>query len=131
MEHPGILVIDDEPWVLDVMVETLNDAGYFTVATGDARAAIAALQNVQFEVVVSDVMMPHLTGLELLTTVKRQTPESEVILVTGYADCEVELQAWAAGAAGFLEKPVSADRLVGAVQRALEFARLRQQGRPA
>jgi len=126
----AVLVIDDESDLLDLMVETLNDSGYLAIPAGGAGEATAALEAMRFQVVVSDVMMPEVSGLDLLDVVKRRCQETEVVLVTGYATPDTVALAWEKGASGFLVKPFSTDQLVEVVSRALERAELRRQSWP-
>lgn len=126
MDTPGILLIDDEPDVLDVMCEVLDSAGYFPMPARGSQEALHVLRSIQVDLIVSDIMMPGLDGLALLDIVKRHAPGVEVVLVTGYAASLTVQQAWARGACGFLEKPFSADALLDAVQQGLWRGRLRQ-----
>lgn len=126
----AVLVIDDESDLLDLMVETLNDSGYLAIPAVGAQEATAALDAMRFQVVVSDVMMPEVSGLDLLDAVKRRFQETEVVLVTGYATPDTVALAWEKGASGFLLKPFSTEQLVDAVGRALERVELRLQSWP-
>lgn len=125
-EASRILVIDDDPDVLSVMVDALIEAGYTPQWTTDSREAAALLAAGPFDVVVSDVAMAHLNGFTLLRAAKRQDPAVEVILVTGAPTRAMALEALDHGAAGFLEKPFRPEELVGMVHQAL----WRRQVRP-
>lgn len=119
MEDHQILVIDDEPEVLAVMVDVLEQEGYSPRSTSDSREASRLLEETTFDVIVSDIMMPHLSGLQLLEMAKRQNPDVQVVFVTGYSTREVALEALNKGAAGFIEKPFQTHQLVAAVREAL------------
>lgn len=129
MENYRILVIDDEPEILSVMVDTLGQEGYSLQSTSDSREAVKLLETTTFDVIVSDIMMPNLTGLQLLEAAKRQNPNVQVVLVTGYSTREVALEALKKGASGFLEKPFETKQLVAAVREALW--RQRVKGAPS
>jgi putative two-component system response regulator len=117
-----ILVIDDEPILRAVMVETLEQAGYEVVGADGAERALALLEDETIALVVSDIVMPRLSGIELLEHVQRQRPSVPVLLVTG-ADTYANLSgALAGGAAGLVAKPFSPTELLHAVDRALERA---------
>jgi putative two-component system response regulator len=115
-----ILVIDDEPILRALMRETLEQAGYETVGADDAERALALLEDETIGLIVSDIVMPRLTGIELLETVQRVRPSVPVLLVTG-VDSHANLTgALAGGAAGLVPKPFSPSEFVDAVGRALE-----------
>jgi putative two-component system response regulator len=115
-----ILVIDDEPILRALMLETLEQAGYDVVGADDAERALTLLEDETIGLVVSDIVMPGLTGIELLETIQRQRPSVPVLLVTG-ADTYANLTgALAGGAAGLVAKPFSPAEFVSAVATALE-----------
>lgn len=121
-----ILVIDDEPEVLAVMVDVLGQEGYSLRSTSDSREASKFLEETAFDVIVSDIMMPHLSGLQLLEVAKRQNPDVQVVFVTGYSTREVALEALNKGASSFLEKPFQTHQLLAAVREALWRRRLKR-----
>ena len=117
-----ILVIDDEQILLAVMLETLEQAGYEVVGADGAERALKLLDDESIGLVVSDIVMPRLSGIELLETIQRQRPSIPVLLVTG-ADTYANLSgALAGGAAGLVVKPFSPTEFVHAVDRALDRA---------
>lgn len=126
MEEHQILVIDDEPEVLAVMVDVLQQEGYSLRSTSDSREASKLLEETVFDVIVSDIMMPHLSGLQLLEMAKRQNPDVQVVFVTGYSTREVALEALNKGASSFIEKPFQTHQLVAAVREALWRRRLKR-----
>ena len=126
VEDHQILVIDDEPDVLEVIVEVLEQEGYSPRSTSDSREASRLLEATAFDLIISDIMMPHLSGLQLLEIAKRQNPDVQVVLVTGYSTREMALEALRKGASGFIEKPFQTDQLLAAVREALWRRRLKQ-----
>jgi cyclic di-GMP phosphodiesterase len=122
-----ILVIDDEPILRALMRETLEQAGYETVGAGDAERALALLEDETISLVVSDIVLPRLSGIELLETVQRTRPSLPVLLVTG-VDSHANLTgALAGGAAGLVAKPFSPSEFVDAVGKAVERSSRAQQ----
>ena len=119
MEGHRILVVDDEPDVLAVLVDVLEAAGYSPWYTADGREAARLLEMTDFVVVVSNVLMPHLNGLQLLKLAKRRNPDTQVLLLTGNFSQEIALEALNGGAIDILRKPFNNDQLLAAVKGAI------------
>ena len=119
MEGHRILVVDDEPDVLAVLVDVFEAAGYSPWYTTDGREAARLLETADFDVVVSNVLMPHLNGLQLLKLAKRRNPDTQVLLLTGNFSQEIALEALNNGATDILRKPFSNDQLLAAVKEAI------------
>ena len=117
-----ILVIDDERIVRMLVAEILEDAGHAVVAAASAEEAITLLQTEEFDLVVSDVVMPGLSGIELLESIRELRASLPVVLVTGAGTYETLSQALTRGAAGLVTKPFSHEELTDAVAHALERA---------
>jgi putative two-component system response regulator len=117
-----ILVIDDEPIVRMLVAEILETAGHDVVVAESAEQALAIFEEEELELVVSDVVMPGLSGLELLETVRTQRASLPVILITGAGTYDTLSQALTRGAAGLVTKPFSHAELQSAVAEALERA---------
>jgi EAL domain-containing protein (putative c-di-GMP-specific phosphodiesterase class I) len=126
-----VLVIDDEPNLLEVFGDVLRDIGYEVETAGDARRALTLLSKGSFDVVVSDITMPYMTGVELLQAVHERDPDLPVVLVTGNPTLETAIQALERGAVQYLLKPVSIGALQGAVERALHLRRMANLRREA
>jgi putative two-component system response regulator len=117
-----ILVIDDEPIVRMLVAEILETAGHDVVVAESAEQALSLFEAEDLELVVSDVVMPGLSGLELLETVRARRASLPVILITGAGTYETLSQALTRGAAGLVTKPFSHAELQSAVAEALERA---------
>jgi DNA-binding NtrC family response regulator len=116
-----ILVVDDEPAVRDLTVEILRRSGYKPHGVPTARHALDLLEEEQFDLVVSDVVMPEMTGVELLYELRRRQPDLPVVLMTGGSkEPERTTKAVELGAAGLLYKPFSHAELTQVVASALE-----------
>lgn len=118
-----ILVVDDERVIRELMREILAQAGYETIGAETAAEALTLLDDTDVSLVVSDIVMPGLTGLELLDEVRARRPTLPVILVTGAGTYENLSQAVTRGANGLVIKPFSHADLHDAVEAALERAR--------
>jgi two-component system cell cycle response regulator len=129
---PGdqVLLADDDLELLSMLQEFLADQGYEVTTAADGQKAMAALEAQEFALAVLDLKLPGSSGLELLSHIKAHTPETEVILFTGYAGLESAVQALRLGAYDYLVK--SDLRLIdlqAVVDRALERRRLAQKNR--
>jgi putative two-component system response regulator len=117
-----ILVIDDEAVIRLLVVEILESAGYDVTSAESAEVALALLDVAEFDLVVSDVIMPGLSGLELLEAVRARRASLPVVLVTGAGTYDTLSQALTRGAAGLVTKPFAHSELQSAVADALERA---------
>jgi CheY-like chemotaxis protein len=108
-----ILVVDDEPFIVDLLATRLTTLGYSVTALTDSLDALVRIEKdpSAFDVVITDQVMPKLTGLALLGRIKALRPTLPVILCTGFSNDVTEELVILAGASGFFQKPVSADQL--------------------
>ena len=113
-----VLIVDDDDDLREAQVETLALAGYEAKGVSSADQALARLQTMTPHVVLSDIRMPGLDGLELHKLVAANDPELPFILMTGHGDIEMAVAALHRGVFDFLPKPFGADRLLPVVQRA-------------
>jgi two-component system response regulator HydG len=120
-----VLVVDDEPALRKSLARILTSRGCEVLTADDGQAAVESLEQVQPDVILSDLLMPRMTGLELLEQVKKRWPEIEVVLMTAYADVDTAVAAVKGGAYDFLTKPfASNDAVALAVSKAAEHQRL-------
>jgi len=119
VEGPRVLVVDDEPDVLAVLVDVFEAAGYSPWFTTDSREAARLLETADFHVVVSNVLMPYLSGLQLLKLAKRRNPDIQVVLVTGNLSQELAIEALNGGASGIVRKPFNNEELLAVVSEAI------------
>lgn len=123
--HPEpILVVEDEDSVRSLLLRKLTRAGFTAVGAADGIEALALLREQDFGVVMSDINMPRLNGLELLQIIREAYPDAVVIMVTAYGDLEHAIAAMRLGASDYVVKPFDLDQLMNAVRQAL---RLRQR----
>lgn len=124
MSPARILVVDDDDnlrWVLETQI---SDAGYSVVTAKDGEEALEAIEREQPSLVLTDLKMPRLPGMELLARVRKLHPELPVIIFTAFGSIKSAVQAMRAGAWDYLTKPIDSDELLLVIQRALEHSRL-------
>ncbi|MCI0574464.1 MAG: response regulator [Myxococcaceae bacterium] len=121
-----LLVVDDKENMLKLLARILGDA-YDVETAQDGSSALSLLQTRAFDVVLTDIRMPGADGFEVLRTVKRQSADTEVILMTAYASVPKAVEAMREGAYDYLQKPFDPDEVSLVVARALEHKRLREQ----
>jgi putative two-component system response regulator len=125
-EKGAILVVDDDPSVLELTSRLLTGFGYRVFSYGNAVDAAKKLQENNVQVVLTDIMMPEVTGLQFLETVHSFNPEIPVIMMTAYAEMEMTIDAIRKGASDFLLKPFKPEYLAHSVKKAADHYRLKQ-----
>ena len=114
-----ILVIDDQELMRESLRETLNRAGYEVQAVGSGREGLERFERDSYSVVITDLRMPDVSGMKVLTQVNSLTPEVPVIVITGHGSIENAVEAMKHGAFDYITKPFDPDRIEILVQRAL------------
>ena len=115
-----VLVVDDEPQMLIAVRETLRRAGYAVTTAGSGMEALNRMKEKFFALIVTDVRMPEVNGLNLLRRIKNLTPQTPVVLLTAYGTVQNAVDAMREGAFDYLLKPFSAEALENVVRRALD-----------
>jgi len=123
----AVLLVDDDTTGRRVAARHLRHAGLEVDEARDGAEALAAFEADRHAVVVTDLKMPGVDGLELLRTLKQRSPDTPVILMTAFGDISLAVTATQEGAWDFIEKPFSRDRMEITLRRALETATLRRQ----
>ncbi len=100
-----VLVVDDEKGLRDMLSYTLRRRGFEVSVAEDGKQGVAAARAADFDVVICDVMMPGMNGVDVLEILKRERPEVEVIMVTGFPSDETAARSAELGAFGYLAKP--------------------------
>lgn len=125
----NILVVDDNRQLTDTIVEILSGFGYSATGAYGGMEGVKRFQEGDFQLVITDLMMPEVDGMDLLKTVKGIDAKVPVIVVTGYGTVKKAVEAIKIGAYDFIEKPVEREKLELIVERALErHALFRQLG---
>ena len=116
-----ILVVDDESTMLDILRESLTQRGYLVHTAEDGVVALKILRDAQPDLVLTDFMMSPMSGIELLRRIKAESPETGVIIFTGYSTEETVIRALRAGASDYLKKPFDLDALDKVIQENLRI----------
>src|SRR6478735_8439153 len=119
-----ILVVDDQEMMRDSLAANLVREGHEVIAAGDGAAAVGRLQAQRFDLLVTDLKMPRMTGIELLAEAKRLRPEMPVVLMTAFATVGTAVEAMKLGAYDYIQKPFDGDEIKHLVDRTLEHNRL-------
>ncbi len=125
---PGrtILLVDDEEGIRRVLSLSLADLGYPVRTAASAEEALALFHEFSPPVVLTDIKMPGMDGLELLRAIKAESPDTEVVLITGHGDLDLAIQGIKRDATDFVTKPISDDALIIALNRAFERRAMRR-----
>lgn len=122
-----VLVTDDETSVTGALAVILREAGYEVLIANSVVQARSILSSRSFDLVITDLRLSDGTGIDLITHIKKETPDTEVILMTAFGSVEITIEAIKRGAYYYLEKPHPPDRVLTLVERALQFAALRSE----
>jgi two-component system, NtrC family, nitrogen regulation response regulator NtrX len=127
MPTDTLLIVDDEESIRQSLAGILGDEGYEVVAAASGREALDLLSEAQPALVLLDIAMPDMDGIETLRRFKETRPEMQVIMITGHGTIDTAVQTTKMGAYDFLQKPLSLERVSLAVKHGLEEFRLRQE----
>lgn len=119
-EPPRVLAVDDEEVVCESIRRVLTGEGYHVQTTTSPREGVELLRKDRFDLLLVDIKMPEMDGIEVLRRARDISPETEVLIITGYAAIDTAVEAIKLGAFDYLEKPVSPPQLLVATARALE-----------
>jgi PAS domain S-box-containing protein len=120
---PKILVVDDEVRIREACRAVLTDVGYDVSAAEDGARGLACIEKTHFDIILLDLMMPKVSGFEVLAKIRRFHPDSVVIVITGYATVEHAIEAMKSGAFDFIPKPFTPDYLRVTVSKAIDYTR--------
>jgi two-component system nitrogen regulation response regulator NtrX len=125
----SILVVDDETGVRGSLVGILGDEGYVVEAVGTGEAALTALENRRYDLLLLDVWLPGMDGLEVLARVRTLDPEVPVVVISGHGSIETAVKAVRMGAQDFVEKPLALEKTLLVVKNALRQRKLEAENR--
>jgi len=124
MSSGRILVVDDDQFYQDFCKEILGEDGYEIRSTYTGEEALEILKREEFDIMLADLVMPGVDGIELLETAKQLTPAMDVIMMTGYASVESAVRCLKSGAVDYLTKPINPEELKITIKRVLELKHL-------
>ena len=128
MAKERVLIVDDEKNIVSSLQEILNDEGYEIVTAEDGLDALEMVQAEPPDLVLLDIWIPGMDGIEVLQVIKTYHPEIEVLVMSGHGTIDTAVKATKLGAYDFIEKPFSLDQLVVSVQKALQQRKGRMNG---
>ena len=114
-----ILIVDDHPPICKSLSDVVNRAGYEAHIANDGYEALAAIRKRPFSVILTDMRMPKMSGLEVLQKAKSIRPDVEVVIITAYANVDSEMEAMQNGAYDYIRKPFSMDSITAVIERAI------------
>jgi two-component system OmpR family response regulator len=120
MDKYSVLIVDDEEDFVETIVKRLKDRGLDTVGVNSGKEALEQLDRKDFDVVVLDVKMPGMDGIETLRAIKKKKPRTEVIMLTGHGSVESGIEGLQLGAYNYVMKPVPLDDLLKQMTQAYE-----------
>ena len=118
MEKFKVLIVDDEPDFMEIIVKRLKVRDIDVSGVGSGYLALEALDSLNPDVIILDVKMPGMDGIETLREIKKKKPLTEVIMLTGHASVETGIQGMQLGAFDYLMKPIALDELLEKVRQA-------------
>ncbi len=127
MDKQMILVVDDEPGIRKVLGIYLSDMGYDILEAQNGEEAFKMFQSHKPEIVLSDIKMPGMDGIDLLQAIKKEEPETEVIMITGHGDIDLAIKSLKHEATDFITKPIDGEILAVALKRARDRMTMRRQ----
>ena len=122
-----LLLIDDEPDILRVLSRSLRADGYEVLTAESGEEALAVFQKERPAIILTDIKMPGMDGIEVLKAIKKKDENAEVIIITGHGDIDNAIEALKYGASDFINKPIRDEALSLALKRAEEKIRIREQ----
>jgi len=123
-ERPRVLIVDDEKFIRDILADFLGMEGYIVRTAEDGAAALTELGNAHYDLIISDLKMPRMGGIELLDAIGTAAPNALTVIMTGFGTVETAIDAMKRGAYDYILKPFKVEEVIRVVQRGLEKQRL-------
>src|SRR5438445_6605144 len=123
-ERPRVLVVDDEKFIREILAEFLGMEGYLVRTAEDGSSALAELGRSHYDLVIGDLKMPKMGGMELLEAMAKVAPNALTVIMTGFGTVETAIDAMKRGAYDYILKPFKVEEVIHVVQRGLEKQRL-------
>jgi DNA-binding NtrC family response regulator len=128
-QKPSVLVVDDESGILDTLRILLRNEGFEVMTAQGGKAGLEQIRSGTHDIILSDVRMPQVSGLDVLTAAREQDPMTPVILMTAQASLQSAISAVNQGAFYYIQKPFSNDELIAILRRACEFRAVRVENK--
>ncbi len=125
--YPSVLIVDDEPSILQSLSGILSDEGFETITAANGYEALQRISTESPDLVLLDIWMPGIDGIETLKEIKKDHPWTQVIIITGHGTIDTAVQATKLGAYDFIEKPLSIEKVIVAINNALNFRKLSEE----
>jgi len=122
-EKVSVLIVDDEPMVCDLLDEVLSGQGYLCAKVPSGRRAVVELENKEYDVVLLDIRLPGMSGIDVLREIWLNHPETAAIMITVVDDVSTTIEAMKWGASDYIVKPFDIDRVIASVGTALAVRR--------
>ncbi len=126
---PSILIVDDEPSILQSLGGLLSDEGFGVATAANGYEALKIVDTESPDLVLLDIWMPGIDGIETLKEIKKDNPHIQVIIISGHGNIETAVKATKLGAFDLIEKPLSIDKVIVSINNALNFRRLEEENR--
>ncbi|GAB6095780.1 sigma-54 dependent transcriptional regulator [Desulfatiferula olefinivorans] len=126
---PTLLIVDDEPSILSSLKGLLTDEGFEVITAANGYECLKTIETEYPDLVLLDIWMPGIDGIETLKEIKKIHPRLPVIMISGHGTIETAVTATRFGAFNFIEKPISIDKVIVAINNALNFRRLEEENR--
>ncbi|MBU1171973.1 MAG: sigma-54 dependent transcriptional regulator [Proteobacteria bacterium] len=126
---PTLLIVDDEPSILNALKGLLTDEGFEVITAANGYECLKTIETEFPDLVLLDIWMPGIDGIETLKEIKKSHPRLPVIMISGHGTIETAVTATKHGAFNFIEKPISIDKVIVAISNALNFRRLEEENR--
>jgi response regulator RpfG family c-di-GMP phosphodiesterase len=123
-ERPRVLIVDDEKFIRDILADFLGMEGYLVRTAEDGAAALNELHHAHYDLIISDLKMPRMGGIELLEAIGTAAPNALTVIMTGFGTVETAIDAMKRGAYDYILKPFKVEEVIHVVQRGLEKQRL-------
>ena len=127
--YPSILIVDDEPSILKSLGGLLSDEGFEVITAANGYEALKIVGTESPDLVLLDIWMPGIDGIETLKEIKKDNPHIQVIIISGHGTIETAVKATKLGAFDLIEKPLSIDKVIVAINNALNFRRLEEENK--
>lgn len=127
--YPSVMIVDDEPSIVQSLSGILSDEGFEIFTASNGYEALKRIEEQAPDLVLLDIWMPGLDGIETLKEIKKTNPVIQVIIITGHGNIETAVSATKLGAFDLIEKPLSIDRVIVSINRALNYRKLEEENK--